>query len=564
MKKTLFSRVVAATSTIALLTSCTIANKVEDEIVKTTGTVKAVEDTIMTDPNRGPLRVTDKPILGTKVIRPTLGMPLPQGMDTKKLGWQFDSYVTLPDVAAKITETVNLPVRINDRRSAVSGSGGASVPAQSLVGGPDTVVTPQNVNSAFQSTLGGAGAGVQINGGGRPFGQVYLPSFEGTLPQFLQSLESRFDVQASFRDGAIILDAFQLVTCDVAAPPTTSTITAEVTGATTGAASGPSGSTSSQASQTQAKLDTFAEIRATLSKLVMPSDVFDVSPAFRRFTVVGGAETARRARAYCDQLSDFLNTRIAVEATIVEVTINEGDDYGLNLDPVWKGAGLNLHLAGVAPQIANTAGSGSITVLAPSDGGASAHWGSSQAFIKAASTAGRLAQSRRAVAILQNGRSQTLNLTTRQDYVKNITTVPGNANTGTSSGTQTDTINYGYSMQITAHATGADELQIHGSLTVSDLAAQIDKATGNNNVVQLLTVPQRSFDIDIPLANNETIVVSGNENVRARRDQSGIINPSFFLAGGADKAAFETTRIVLFLTAYRLTNPHQNKAPTVP
>ncbi|MFX6402385.1 hypothetical protein ABTG64_19995, partial [Acinetobacter baumannii] len=76
-------------------------------------------------------------------------------------------------------------------------------------------------------------------------------------------------------------------------------------------------------------------------------------------------------------------------------------------------------------------------------------------------------------------------LTTRQDYVKNITTVPGNANTGTSSGTQTDTINYGYSMQITAHSTGADELQIHGSLTVSDLAAQIDKATGNDNVVQL-------------------------------------------------------------------------------
>ncbi|MFX8223202.1 hypothetical protein ABTL15_20650, partial [Acinetobacter baumannii] len=89
---------------------------------------------------------------------------------TKKLGWQFDSYVTLPEVAAKITETVNLPVRINDRRAAVSGSaGGASVPAQSLAGGPDTVVTPQTVNSAFQSTLGGGGAGVQIVGGGRPF-----------------------------------------------------------------------------------------------------------------------------------------------------------------------------------------------------------------------------------------------------------------------------------------------------------------------------------------------------------------------------------------------------------
>ncbi|TWA81516.1 type IVB pilus formation R64 PilN family outer membrane protein [Azospirillum brasilense] len=530
------------------LSGCAVANKVEDHI-KTVGDGLATDNGTLpkSNPRSAAVRESDAPILGTRVVRPIAGLELPGGVQNQSFGWGLDAPVTLLDVAAKVTEVTGIPVRVNDRRAGVGGGAGGGGGT-----GGDMVVTGANAAQAFQAAYGGESGGFS----GRAFPGVFVPAFEGTLGQFLQSVETRFDMTVAVRDGGLVFDAFTEFSCIVPAPPTTAVISAEVSGATTGAASGPSGSTSSQGSTTTATLDTFAEIKQYLEKIVGNSGVFEVSPSQRRFKVVGPSDLVRQAKNHCEELTSFLSTRVAVEATIVEVSITEGDDYGLNLEPLWKGAGgLSVGLAGLAPQIVDTAGAGSITVLPLSEGGRSLHWAGSQAFIKAASTAGRLAQSRHGIAVLQNGRSQTLNLTTRQDYIKNISNNPGSANTAASSGTQTDTINYGYSMQITAHVMGRDEIQVSGSLTISDLAAQIDKPAGNGQVVQLLTVPQRSFDVDIPLGNGETLVMAGNENVRARRDQAGIINPAFFGLGGSDKAQFETTRVVLFLTAYRLNPP---------
>lgn len=518
------------------LGGCEVAKKV-DQNVDALGSELKQTASLPKAEYHGGLRISETPILGNRVRRPPRGIGLPNGAEGRSIGWQSDQPVTLQDVAARLTEMTGLRFRAHDRRSGMGG--GISL--------PDMPVSSANAAAAFQTALAG---GV---GGGRA---IMIPPFEGTLGEFLRILEARYDLTVSVKDGEVILDAYQNLTCHVPAPPTNSTISAEVSGATTGAASGPSGSTSAQSSQTKASLDTFGEIRAYLDKAVGGNGVYEVSPSLRRFSVTAPADVTRRVKDYCDELVDFLSTRIAVEATIIELTVNEGDDYGLNLEPMWKqAAGVNFGLQGVAPAIVGTAGSGSIRVLPVTEGGKSLHWAASQAVIKAASNDGRLANKRHAVATLQNGRAQTLNLTTRQDYIPETNNVIGTANTASSSGTKTSTINYGYSMQVTAHSVGADNIQVHGSLTVSDLAAQIDKSVGNGQVVQLLTVPQRAFDLDIPLANGETLVMSGNENVRARRDRSGLIDPSFFLLGGADKASYETTRVVLFLTAWRLTAP---------
>jgi hypothetical protein len=536
----------AVSVALVAVAGCTVAGKVEEEIADLQKRLVSGDSALPKEKNRGGVRQSDAPILGTRVVRPTLGSPLPGGADAKKFAWKSDTYVTLPDVAAYIAETTGIPVKVNDRRVGVGAASGAAP--------TDMVVNAANAASAFQAAMGGAGLAP------RSFPGVMQPAYEGTLAGFLQSLEPRFDVTVSYRDGAIVFDAYQVLTCDVPAPPTKSTINSDVSGATTGKADGPSGGTAAQSSKTESVLDTFAEVRGYLQKIVGTTDVFEVSPSLRRFVVVGGSETTRRARQYCQQLNDFLSTRIAVEATIVEVTIGEGDDYGLDLDPVWRGSNIAFSGFGVAPQIANSSGSTAVRVLSAIDGGKNQHWSASQAFIKAAANDGRLANTRHAVAVLQNGRAHTLNLTVRQDYIRNVNSSPGSVTSGATTGTQTDTINYGYSMQLTAHSSGADEIQIHGSISVSDLAAQVEKTAGRDQIVQLLTVPQRGFDLDVPLGNGETLVMSGNENVRARRDRTGIISPAFFLPGGADKASYETTRVVLFLSAWRLSGPRRQPA----
>ena len=539
------------TAVLLATTSCTASKQVDSWSAQVSDQLKGVDHYKKPD-TVGLTGVTDQPILGLNMVRTTTAAGLPSNYAIKRFGWSLDRSVTLAEIASHITARTGLPTRVNERRPDLP------MPLVNGAVDPNAVVTAGNVNSVFQGAFAGAGSGNAV--GGRA---SMVPSYDGNLADFIRSLEPLFGVTAAYRDGALVFDGYQIISCTVPAAPTLSTLTSEVSGATQGAANGPTGSTASQSTTTQATLDVWNDIRNTLKTIVPAPDVAVASPALRQINAVVGYEGARRLRQYCDQLESAMAARISVTATIIELSVSNDDDYGLNLAPLWTAAsGVQIGLEGIAPQIVGAPGAGSVTVLPPSKGGTSTHWAATQAVIRAASTAGKLAGVRNGTAVLQNGRSNTINLTTRQDYIKNLTFSQGSTVSAPTTATQTDSINYGFSMQILAHVSGRDHINIHSNVTVSDLAALVSQPLGDGGVVQLSTVPNRAFDADIDLANGETLVIAGNEQMRVRRDQTGIITPEFFGLGGAQKSTVETTRLMLFLTAQRLQEP--GKSPAAP
>jgi DNA polymerase III gamma/tau subunit len=201
-------------------------------------------------------------------------------------------------------------------------------------------------------------------------------------------------------------------------------------------------------------------------------------------------------------------------------------------------------------------GSGSIAVIPASQGGSS-HWASTAASIKALASEDRIARVTHANQILQNGRPAEVVLTTAQDYLKNLgLSTVAQAGLATQQ-TQTDTIDYGDTFQVSASMDAGSQIQLRYSLNSTSLSNLVDKQVGESSVIQLKTLPRRLFELDIPVHNGETLVIAGQEQNVARRNRTGTATANLCLIGCTNDATVERTRLVLFVTATRVADQNE-------
>ena len=539
-----------------------------------------------------PSRVTysDVPIIGTQAMV-NHEFTLPAALAGKTIVLEGD--YTLQQVKGKL-EAKGIPTIIGDQlelravttpaattqtgtgAQARTQSSGNGVGAQSVVGSQGVAASPE---AEMLAALG-----VQGSGGGMASGGLQdrlLPTYAtinyvGNAEGLIRKIEPAFGVVASVIDGVVHLDYYQTRIFHVNAPSgsakqttgfgggsggsdTNGSATGTTTpvASTTSGASGTGSSTSSAGSTTvtgTTNVDIWPEIDAQLKEMLPTRARYKVSSGLGTVLVVASPSTMRQVERYFDRLNADLDPRIAVDVTVIKVSLTDTANYDFDLNLLFQQAaavgGAAWSLGGIAPSVLTSTGTAGVQIV-----NASSQFNTSQAVLHAVSTIGRVVDYKSGSLTTQNNRPAMVNLITDQDVIKSIQlNVYGN-NSGVSNTTVTpSTLEYGYTLTVWPRVVGHNRISVNISSLDSDLA-DLATVTVSSNQLQEATITHGTNNNEVTLGLNETLVLSGFTQTSASRKKSGMGSADNMAFGGTNDASLTKTRVIMIVHPKLLRSP---------
>ena len=471
------------------------------------------------------------PILGTLEQPATHGDPLPPRCE-QTLTLRINQDMTLDEVAERIGQAIGVSVNLDGRlASATTTQSAAPRPlAGSEMGFPFDGRLPASPAAAAQ-----------------PPRALIQPNISGSCETVLDQVAGRFDVAWRLRGTTLYFDKYLTRTFTIRASGTTSTLSASMN-------AGGSNGGASQTANIDNKNDLWGDIESAL-KAILPADAkYTLSKASGTITVVTSPRAMHEVAGYVDQLNGIIGTTVAVEVTALYITVADNDNYGLDVQALFNAGangGYTVGLAGLLPALSTLPGTSNLGILSPPSGStkASSHFAGSQILLNTVSSSSRLADYRTATVTGRNGVAMPVSMVTNQDIVRKITSTV-NALTGQATlAATTDTINYGFTMQVLPRVVAPGTVSVFLTFVNNDLTNLVDFAIGNQGTnVQLSTVDSRSLWNEITLKSGQTLVMAGTEQDRSNVDRQGMGSPDNWALGGSNNAKVLRTRLILLVT----------------
>ena len=148
-------------------------------------------------------------------------------------------------------------------------------------------------------------------------------------------------------------------------------------------------------------------------------------------------------RAYVQALNEKLSRQVAISVKVLQVALENSDQYGLNLEAIFNSKSLALSTAGVFTPT-ESAGTITMTLL-------DTKWKDSNSIIQALSTQGKTALVTSTSVTTLNNKVAPVQVTTQENYVKETTIERdnyGSDDSSTSVEMETDTLNYGFTILV--------------------------------------------------------------------------------------------------------------------
>ena len=209
-----------------------------------------------------------------------------------------------------------------------------------------------------------------------------------------------------------------------------------------------------------------------------------------------------------------------------------------------------------------------MTLLRPSS-----RWKDSRAIIEAFSTQGKTSIVTSSSVTTLNNKVAPVQITTAQNYVREVS-VTNNYNSSNNSSDvdlDTDTLNYGFSMEILPRILDHGRLIILFTMTLSDLIALDTFSSGDSGsssssqsssggdsestTVQLPKMQMRGFMQEIAMKSGSTLVLTGFEQVANVTSTNGIGEAKMNLLGGKAHDQHRRDVMVILLTPEVLESP---------
>ena len=323
-------------------------------------------------------------------------------------------------------------------------------------------------------------------------------------------------------------------------------------------------------------------------------------------TVTAEPYIIQKVARYVQDLNEKMSRQVAISVKVLQVTLENKDQYGLNLKNIDFHGG--WHIVGgekVARFAANFAGpfadadSGFLS-MALVDG---KKW-DTNSIIQALSTQGKTSLVTSTSVTTLNNKVAPVQVTTQENYVKETTIEKdyGSSDNGsTSVEMDTDTLNYGFTMEILPRILDNGRLIILFSMTLTDLislttfssngqsgddpsssssnsstsggtsggegeggsssdsssssSSSNDGGSDETTVVQLPKMETRGFVQEIAMRSGSTLVLTGFEKVQNIVDFAGVGQPRISILGGKSYATQIRSVLVILLTPEILVSP---------
>lgn len=403
--------------------------------------------------------------------------------------------------------------------------------------------------------------------------------YDGKLSGLLNYLSNRYGVWWRYKNGVITFFTKETRVFTVYALPTETQLQSSLTGASMGESSG--GNASSSLS-TSANLALWDNIEKGVEQVVGDQGELAFSRVTGTVTVTASPFVIQKVASYIATWNEKLSRQVAISVKVLQVSLNNEDNYGLDLQAVFNSN--NIAASYSSPYFIDAAGGAtgagavgllSMTLLRPSS-----NWKDTKSIIQAFSKQGKTALVTSSSVTTLNNKVAPVQIATTQNYVKetNVTTSGSGTDRSTEVDMDTDTLNYGFTMEILPRILDHGRLIVLFSMTLTDLLS-LDSFSSNSGysggsdsessdgedssntgdqettIVQLPKMQMRGFMQEIAMRSGSTLVLTGFEQVKNSIDTAGIGKAKMGLLGG--KAYSSNTRdvMVILMTPEVLESP---------
>ena len=287
----------------------------------------------------------------------------------------------------------------------------------------------------------------------------------------------------------------------------------------------------------------------------------------------------RKVSSYINNWNEKLTRQVAISVKVLQVSISKEDNYGFDLRAVFNSKDVAgtfsspYYIDAAGGTAAGALGLMSLTLINPNS-----KWKDTTSVIQAFSTLGKTSLLTNSSVTTMNNKVAPVQVTTSENYVKetSVTTSGSGEDRDTEVDMQTDTLNYGFSMEILPRILDHGRLIVLFSLTISDLISleqfssssgtmagsssedgEEDTSSGDKEttIVQLPKMQMRGFMQEIAMRSGSTLVLTGFEKVHDSTKNAGIGKPKMSLLGGQAYNNNSRDVLVILLTPEVLESP---------
>ncbi len=406
--------------------------------------------------------------------------------------------------------------------------------------------------------------------------------YSGSLSGLLDMISHKMSIWWKYRKGEISFYKMETRVFTIYALPVESSMSASLSG--TPVSNDNSGAASTTLSMsTDIKLELWTNIENGIKQVMGGQGEMLMSPTNGTVTVTAPPFTIQKIARYVQDLNEKMSRQVAISVKVLQVTLENADQYGLNLNAVFNSGSISGNIIGPFTQGSGASTAGQLT-LALLD----SKWKDSSAIIQALSTQGKTALVTSTSVTTLNNKVAPVQVTTQENYVKETTIEKDNYssdNNSTSVEMDTDTLNYGFTMELLPRILDNGRLIMLFTMTLTDLislttfssdgsttgngddddsnssgtGSSSSSESGYNNgdvtVVQLPKMQTRGFIQEIAMRSGSTLVLTGFETVTNKTDSAGIGQPRMSILGGKEFTNQSRNVLVILLTPEILISP---------
>jgi type IVB pilus formation R64 PilN family outer membrane protein len=488
--------------------------------------------------------------LGHKVVKVASAPPLPPLFREPA---NFDrSVASLAELAERITMRSGIPTKVTPGAAAVAG--GAPAPqtaaAAAATAGTGTVVpiaAPLN-----------PGLAKNAQARAEPVHIVYR---DGSFQNFLDTVAARFGVYWKYANGSILFFHTEARTFQVNALPGDASFSASVSsgaassgGVSSGANGGGAGGNGVSASNNQntavsSQLSVYSNLQKSIGAMLSAYGQVVASPATGSITVVDTPDALERIAAFVDSENQAMARQIAINVTVLSVTLSDADEYGINWNLVYSNL---LNTYGIRNTIAGAPGSSPAAFSAGVLASSNSRFAGSSLMIQALSQQGKVRRQTSASVVTLNNQPVPVQVAKQTSYLKSSeTTVSPLA--GSTTSLTPGVVTSGFNMSILPHLLDDGTVMLQFSTDISALRQirRVNSGSAGSSANTSIESPEldtRNFLQRVAMKSNETLIISGFEQTDDDLDRQGVGHPSNFLLGGALARKANKEVIVILVT----------------
>lgn len=461
----------------------------------------------------------------------------------------FDRTVySLPELAERITLRSGIPTKVSpDALAAASGAApsssnasGSGAGAPAATGGSNVPMLPLGRPAAKT-----ANAPVRIN------------YSNGNFQNFLDTAAARFGVYWKYTNGAIQFYHTDSRAFQISAIPGDSTFSATVnSGASStggvgsaggggggGGSSGGVNSSNNQNTNVSSQLSVYSNIEKSINAMLSSYGKTVASPATGTITVVDTPDVLERVATFVETENLSLSRQVAINVTVLAVTLNDSDEYGIKWNLVYSNLRNKYNILNTLASSTN-----SVAISAGVLSGGNSKFSGSDVMIQALSEQGKVRRQTTATVVTLNNQPVPVQVARQTGYLKSSQTTLGTLGGSTTSLTP-GMVTSGFNMSILPHVLNNGTVMLQFSTDISSLRQITTVTSGSGTTSASIQVPEldtRNFLQRVSMKSNETLIISGFEQSDDDLSRSGVGEAkNYLLGGGVNKKASKEVIVIL-------------------